>query len=70
MWRYLIDMTGSGVIRLNVNGSNVITGGTLSVNTWHHLAVSRVSGVTSLFIDGTRVGSAYTDTNNYGTSNH
>ena len=64
----LIDMTGSGVIRLNVNGSNVITGGTLTVNTWHHLAVSRVSGVTSLFIDGTRVGSAYTDTNNYGTS--
>jgi len=64
----LIDMTGSGGIRLNVNGSNVITGGTLSVNTWHHLAVSRVSGVTSLFIDGTRVGSAYTDTNNYGTS--
>ena len=64
----LIDMTGSGVIRLNVNGSNVISGGTLTVNTWHHLAVSRVSGVTSLFIDGTRVGSAYTDTNNYGTS--
>lgn len=64
----LIDMTGAGVIRLNVNGSNVITGGTLTVNTWHHLAVSRVSGVTSLFIDGTRVGSAYTDTNNYGTS--
>ena len=64
----LIDMTGTGVIRLNVNGSDVITGGTLTVNTWHHLAVSRVSGVTSLFIDGTRVGLPYTDTNNYGTS--
>ena len=64
----LIDMDGSGTVRVNINGSNVISGGTLSVNTWHHLAVSRVSGVTSLFIDGTRVGSAYTDTNDYGTT--
>ena len=62
----LIDMTGSGLIRLNVNGSNVITGGSLSANVWSHIAVSRVSGTTSLFVNGSRVGSPYTDSNDYG----
>ena len=38
------------------------------VNTWHHVAVSRLSGVTRLFLDGSKIGSDYTDTNNYGTT--
>jgi len=62
----LIDMDGSGTVQLNVNGSNVISGGTLTANSWFHIAVSRVSGTTSLFVNGTRVGAAYTDSNNYG----
>jgi len=40
-----------------------------SANEWHHVAVSRSSGSTRMFIDGTQVGSTVTsDTNNYSAS--
>jgi hypothetical protein len=34
------------------------------LNTWVHFAISRVSGQTSVYQNGTRLGSAYADTNN------
>ena len=46
-------------------GSFRINGGTLSVNTWYHVALSRSTGATKLFLNGVQTGSTYTDTNNY-----
>jgi hypothetical protein len=47
-------------------GTDRILSGTFSFNTWHHLAVCRSGTSTKMFLDGTQVGSTYTDTTNYG----
>ena len=41
------------------------TGGTISYNTWHHVAFVRSSGTTTIYVDGV-VGSSGSDTHNYG----
>ena len=41
------------------------TGGTITYNTWHHVAFVRASGTTTIYIDGV-VGSSGSDTHNYG----
>jgi hypothetical protein len=51
-----------GAIRIQHTGTPVIT------NAWHHIAVSRVSGNTRMYLDGTQVGSTYADTNSYVTA--
>ncbi len=57
----------SGDLLYSHSGTTRITApaGTLVLNTWGHIALSRVSGVTKLFKDGTQVGSNYTDVTNY-----
>ena len=54
-----------GVIYWYVNTSPPIVGSTLSINTWYHVAVARSGSSTKMFINGTQVGSTYTDTNTY-----
>ena len=51
------------------NGATRISGGTASTGVWYHLSVSRSSGSTKMFLDGTQIGSTYTDTLNYAVTN-
>ena len=56
----------SGVVTYYTAGSNRITGSsTLSLNSWHHIAISRASGSTKLFVNGVQEGSTYSDSNSY-----
>lgn len=75
-----IDMRNGGVSALGIvlyqqSAGNIAfyTGGnpqitstsTVAINQWHHVAASRSSGSTKLFIDGAQTGSTYADTNSY-----
>ena len=60
-----ILMSGSS-LRLSIGASDVITVNSAinTVNNWYHIAVSRSTSVTKLFVNGQQMGT-YTDTNNY-----
>jgi hypothetical protein len=60
----LIYMSGANMIWY-VNTAAQITSGTLSTGVWYYFAVTRSSSVTKMFINGSQVGSNYSDTNNY-----
>ena len=63
---YLLETDSK--IKYYTGGVDRISSSALSANTWYHVALSRASGSTKLFIDGTQNGSTYTDSNNYGTT--
>jgi len=48
-----------------VDSNDRIDGGALLENTWCHIAVARSLGSTKMFVNGTQVGSTYSDNNNY-----
>jgi len=60
-----VDNTDAGKLKYYANGAIVITGNTPSINTWTHIAVSRASGITRLFVNGVQQGINYFDTINY-----
>jgi hypothetical protein len=71
---------GGGGLLLYSDGSSIIVASEFGVGitatipaagTWRHFAVAKNSGAseTKLFVDGTQVGSTYSDTNDYGASN-
>ena len=62
---YLVLHKDTTTIGFYFNSGERINGGTIAVDTWYHIALCRVSGTTRLFIDGTQVGSDYTDSNSY-----
>jgi hypothetical protein len=62
---YPLIYTNTTSLIYYVNSATQISGGTLSTNTWYHVAVSRSGTSTKMFLDGTQIGSTYTDSNNY-----
>ena len=64
---------GSPVLYLNgssinwwYNGSDQITGAhNMGTTGWHHVAVTRTTNITKVWVDGTQVGGDYTDNNPY-----
>ena len=61
----LIYINNSGNFVYYVNNAAAITGGSVSIGVWHHVAVARSGTSTKMFLNGTQVGSTYSDTNNY-----
>jgi hypothetical protein len=47
------------------NGTTIVGTQLLTTATWYHIAVTRASGVSRLFIDGTQDGASTADTTNY-----
>lgn len=68
--RLLIYYNGTTINYYTGAGAGVadrITGAAMTLNSWQHIAVSRVSGNTKLFINGTQSGSTYADSRSHET---
>jgi hypothetical protein len=64
----VIYLNGSALVYYTNSGVR-ITGGTLSTGIWYHVAVCRSGTSTKMFLDGTQIGSTYTDSTNYSGGN-
>jgi hypothetical protein len=62
---FALKIDTSNRILLVVVNTTRITSAPITLGTPVHIAVERVDGVTSLYINGVRSGDTYTDTNNY-----
>jgi hypothetical protein len=60
----LIFISSDSSLQYNVGGSQ-ITGGTITLNTWHHIAICRSGSSTKMFLDGTQIGSTWSASTTY-----
>jgi len=64
-----IFINSSRVPQYVANSAAVIVGSALSLSTWHYGGVKRFGTTTQLWINGSQVGSNYSDSTNYGSGN-
>jgi hypothetical protein len=57
--------TGGAVTVQGSAGSSKTSGGSISINTWTHIAVTKASGSMRIFVNGTQVNTTYTDSSTY-----
>jgi hypothetical protein len=57
----------AGWISYDTDASSRLTA-LVSLNTWYHVAVCRISGISKLYLNGTQSGSSYTSSSSYLTS--
>ena len=62
---YLYINLTTGVLFYAPANTNRITGPALLVNTWYHVAVVRINGISRLYVNGIQYGINYVDANNY-----
>ena len=68
-WAFLTTVT-NGYLALDYAGTNVLIGTTaVSLNTWHHIALTRSGNTHTLWLDGQNTGSATLTNNLSGTGN-
>ena len=61
--------TGNSIVYY-VNGVDRIVSNTITSNTWYNVVIERYSGNTSMYLNGTRTGGIYADTNVYVLNNN
>ncbi len=59
-----LNQTGNGLEYVSTSAVR-ISGGSITTGVWYHIAVARAGTSTKMFLDGTQVGSTYTDSTNY-----
>ena len=64
--RILIQVATGGTVQFVTGaGTTLTSGGTLLINSWYHLAVTKASGSTRIYVNGVQVNTTYADSNTY-----
>ena len=62
---FLLYLNSSLTLNLWVSSLDRITSSAIALGSWYHVSVVRASGTTKMYVNGTQVGTNYTDSTNY-----